>query len=342
MKDERIVVAPTARSRGERAGILQRARELGFVQYLGFAAERPSNVARARWWERRGERIVPPRGLSPRSGIAVREIGSAEELRRWLRRSPNDTPIAIRWTADRVIPLENLVASRRRVWVVTARPTEVPAALGALEKGAEAVVFEVGRTGAVDALARSLAEARSERLPLTSLPLLQWEPSGTSERLLIDTTSWLGADEGLLVGSRAATLFLVASEAVGSPHSAPRPFRVNAGAPHSYVLTPDGTTRYLSELRSGAELLAVRSDGSTRPVVVGRVKVERRPMVRLDFRDGDVAASLFVQEAETVRLLGPRRSFSVVSLKRGFRAWAARLPPARHLGEPVEESIVER
>lgn len=48
---------------------------------------------------------------------------------------------------------------------------------------------------------------------------------------------------------------------------------------HTYVLMPGGRTAYLTELRSGSEVLVVSTDGSCRAVTVGRCKLERRPMV---------------------------------------------------------------
>ena len=48
---------------------------------------------------------------------------------------------------------------------------------------------------------------------------------------------------------------------------------------HSYLQLPGGRTGYLSELRSGAEVLVAGADGSTRSALVGRVKIEARPLV---------------------------------------------------------------
>ena len=46
----------------------------------------------------------------------------------------------------------------------------------------------------------------------------------------------------------------VKAEVMENSHVPPRPFRVNAGAVHAYVLTPEGKTKYLEELRSGEEV----------------------------------------------------------------------------------------
>lgn len=58
-----------------------------------------------------------------------------------------------------------------------------------------------------------------------------------------------------------------------------RPFRVNAGAVHAYVQAPNDKTAYLSELKSGSEVLVVDAAGRARTAVVGRCKIETRPMV---------------------------------------------------------------
>jgi len=81
-------------------------------------------------------------------------------------------------------------------------------------------------------------------------------------------------------------LFLVHNESVGSSFTSPRPFRVNAGAVHCYTLSPDGTTKYLSELETGVEVLVVDSKGKARRVTIGRCKIEKRPMLMIKARVG--------------------------------------------------------
>ena len=43
----------------------------------------------------------------------------------------------------------------------------------------------------------------------------------------------------------------------------------------------DGTTKYMAELEAGDNILAVSTSGETRKVVLGRVKIEQRPMVKI-------------------------------------------------------------
>lgn len=65
-------------------------------------------------------------------------------------------------------------------------------------------------------------------------------------------------------------LVLVHAETVESGFVPPRPFRVNAGPVHSYVLMADQSAKYLSELKPGDAVLGVKHDGSTRAAIVGR------------------------------------------------------------------------
>ena len=53
----------------------------------------------------------------------------------------------------------------------------------------------------------------------------------------------------------------------------------NAGAVSSYILSSLDKTNYLSELRQGDTVTGVRVSGDTRPLVVGRAKIETRPLL---------------------------------------------------------------
>jgi 3-dehydroquinate synthase class II len=80
---------------------------------------------------------------------------------------------------------------------------------------------------------------------------------------------------------RLLCLYMPLAQCMESQYINSRPFRVNAGAVHAYVQAPGGKTAYLSELSSGSEVLVADAAGRTRTAVVGRCKVEVRPMVRL-------------------------------------------------------------
>lgn len=54
------------------------------------------------------------------------------------------------------------------------------------------------------------------------------------------------------------------------------------GPVHAYVLVPGGKTCYLSELKSGKEVIVVDQKGRQRTAVVGRVKIESRPLILVE------------------------------------------------------------
>jgi 3-dehydroquinate synthase II len=150
------------------------------------------------------------------------------------------------------------------------------------------------------------------------------------------------ADEGMLVGSMSRGLVFVHAETAESPYVASRPFRVNAGAVHAYVRTPDGGTKYLSELRSGDEVQVVNTSGETREAVVGRAKIERRPMFRVELeRDGDRFETL-LQNAETIKVQTREGRTAVTDLEAGDELLVYYEDTARHFGEAVDERIIEK
>lgn len=57
----------------------------------------------------------------------------------------------------------------------------------------------------------------------------------------------------------------------------------NAQGPvHAYVAVPGGKTCYLSELKSGKEVILVDQKGHQRTAIVGRVKIETRPLILVE------------------------------------------------------------
>lgn len=325
--------------------LLARGRRNGFQNFVVAPKAALSPRAGERCFRRSGTRLLPIPPSGPSGPVESRRISSPEALARAIRRTPTGGRLLLTWSNDRVIPLEAALAAasgRIEIWVEARGPDDMPAALGALEHGAKCALVPIRSARAVETLAASFEPPAPARIRWTRARIRAVRPIGLSERVLVDTVSILSEDEGLLIGSTAHLLFHVLSESIGSRFSAARPFRVNAGAPHSYVLMADGSTRYLSELVAGDPVLVVRADGSSRPVRIGRIKIERRPMLLVAATLGDVGATLFAQEAETVCLAVGARRVAVTELRTGWRVRTARLPPGRHLGRIVEESIEER
>jgi 3-dehydroquinate synthase II len=339
---ERVVIRPTGEREGEREAVRARARARGFRSFV----LRPDEAGKE--GDADAFTLVDDRGAfrSPEGPpVPVLQVASEEALAAAVRGTPDGGTLAVEWAGDRVIPLENAIAARGRrfhLWSVARRPTEVPGALGALEHGADLVIVDVGSPSEVDELEALVEGPLPTGLEWAALPVRAVGPAGVGDRVIVDTTSLLRPDEGLLVGSAAAFLFHVASEAEGSRFSRPRPFRVNAGAAHSYVLLADGSTRYLSELGPGDSVLVTTPNAAARSARVGRVKLERRPMMLLSVDDRGTARTLFAQEAESVRVTTESGRRATTEVRPGSSLWGVRLPAARHLGRAVEEAIEER
>jgi len=339
---ERVAIAPDADEPSVRAAIVERARHRGLHRFALAATEVGLAGPEDEVWVREGDGVRPGAGAAL---LPIHVVGSAGELERLVAATPDGGTLLLGWRGDRVIPLENAIAQRGRrfqLWTVARGPAELASSLGALEHGADRVVVLVRSPEEVDAVEAAAGGSLPSGLDWRAVTVREVRPAGVGDRLLVDTTSLLAPEEGFLVGSAAAFLFHVASEAVGSTFSRPRPFRVNAGAAHSYLLMADGTTRYLSELGPGDGVLAVRPNGEARTVRVGRLKVERRPLVLVSADVDGVPRTVFLQEAETVRLSGPSGRTATTSLAPGLSVLGVRLAAGRHLGTAVEETVEER
>ena len=172
-------------------------------------------------------------------------------------------------------------------------------------------------------------------------------PVGMGPRGCVGPLSRFIPGQGMLVGNSAAFTFLVNAETEHNEYVASRPFRVNAGGVHSYALMPGDRTAYLDELHAGSEVLIVDHKGDTFQATVGRVKVEQRPMLRIEAAvpggpSGTVRGTVFLQNAETIRLVEPGgRPISVVDLAPGSRVLVRLDAAGRHFGMRISEDITE-
>ena len=244
-----------------------------------------------------------------------------------------------------VIPAENLVAAfastRTRLLFKARSADDARVLLGALETGVDGVVLSSSDAGEVVQLQDSLEKPRRvpELLPASVTRVVS---VGMGDRACVDTASVLSAAEGLLLSSFANGFFLVVSEANESDFIAARPFRVNAGAISNYTLLGERTA-YLSELAAGASVLLTDAAGKAREEVVGRVKIERRPLLLVEAQRGGQVYSVLLQNAETVRVATPAGSTSVTELQEGDAVLVANpSTSARHGGIAIDEFCVER
>lgn len=242
----------------------------------------------------------------------------------------------------KIIPLENIIARSGRVLAKVENLPAARTALGILEKGVDGVVVKSSSLSQIKAIIR-LVKSDREKLPLVPVKIIEIKELGMGDRVCIDTCTAMGLGEGMLVGNTGSAFFLIHAESVENPYVAARPFRVNAGGIHAYTLLPEGRTCYLSEIKIGDEVLPVTYRGETRSAIVGRAKVEKRPMLLVKAKAKKKEVSLILQNAETIRLVRPSgKPLSVVALKKGDEVLAYFETGGRHFGTKIKESILEK
>ncbi len=254
--------------------------------------------------------------------------------------------VAVSTTDWRVIPLENLIAAKQRksgTLIARAKTVgEAKVALETLETGVDGVLFD-GAAGDVRKVKELIEKMSSSKLELMLVKITKIKPVGMGDRVCVDTCSLFEKGEGMLVGSSSSGLFLVHAETIESPYVAARPFRVNAGPVHAYTLLPNGKTTYLSELEGGDDVLAVNHKGETRSLVIGRMKIEKRPLMLVEAMAGNRTIKTLLQNAETIRLTGKGgKAISVAELKEGDEVLAYVEEGGRHFGMAVKETIEEK
>jgi len=246
----------------------------------------------------------------------------------------------------KVIPLENLIAELQsyKVKIIfgVKSAEEARLAFQTLEIGADGVLLDSGDPQDIKDTILAARELENESTELESAVITRVDPLGMGDRVCVDTCNLMQKGEGMLIGSQASGMFLVNSESDDSPYVAARPFRVNAGAVHSYIKIGD-RTRYLSELQTGDAVTIVDSKGKQREGIVGRVKIESRPLMLIEAKAGDRTLSAILQNAETIKLVGKDGNpISVAKLKKGDEVLVSLEEGARHFGKKIEETIIEK
>ncbi|XP_059282726.1 uncharacterized protein LOC132036405 isoform X1 [Lycium ferocissimum] len=288
---------------------------------------------------------------------AFAEISSPQQLEQFQISEEQADKVVVDLLDWQVIPAENIVAAfqgtRKTVLAVSKTQSEAQVFLEALEHGLGGVVMKVEDVGAILEL-KGYFDRRHEvdsLLNLTKAKITHVQATGMGDRVCVDICSLMRPGEGLLVGSFARGLFLVHSECLESNYISSRPFRVNAGPVHAYVAVPGGKTSYLSELKSGKEVIVVDQKGMQRTAIVGRVKVETRPLILVEAKveSENESYSILLQNAETVGLVSPlhgeghqRTTIPVTSLKVGDEVLLLKQGGARHTGIEIKEFIVEK
>jgi 3-dehydroquinate synthase II len=243
------------------------------------------------------------------------------------------------WT---IIPLENLIAKGANVIAQVQTLEDAQTAFGILEKGVDHILLCINNPVSLKKALLQL-KSKTDMIPLVAAEITEIKPLGMGDRVCVDTCTEMKIGEGMLVGNSSSALFLIHSESISNPYVAPRPFRVNAGPVHAYTRVPGGKTRYLSELSAGDPVLIIDYKGNSTAAIVGRLKVEKRPLILVKAKTDTQEITAILQNAETIRLTAPDgKPISVASLKTGDQVLVALESSGRHFGIKIDETITEK
>tara|TARA_Y100001954_G_scaffold51906_1_gene55171 strand:- start:935 stop:1687 length:753 start_codon:yes stop_codon:yes gene_type:complete len=250
-----------------------------------------------------------------------------------------------------MIPLENLIACSRgtqtRIAAAIDREIEISGAAFALGGGVDAILIP-GRL--VDDAIKFLGDRwtkehppeKTEINPIEGI-IVSTESAGVGERVCIDLTRRINEGQGAATGSISGKLCLIHGETISSEYVPSRPFRINAGAIHSYILMADGRTKYMSELEAGDEIAILSSSGDIETAVIGRLKIEMRPLLVVRFEISGEEGQTVIQQAETVRFVSPTgTAVSVTDAKAGDKIMVFTDDRVRHIGIALDGGMVEK
>lgn len=255
----------------------------------------------------------------------------------------------------KMIPIENIIAACNsgptKVAAKISKSEQILGAAFALEIGVDAILVpeELMETALI---AKSQRGEKSEseisipssgNIELTSFEIIEVREGMIGDRVCIDLISMLEIGDGMLVGSNSKSLVLVHGETVESEFVPTRPFRVNAGPVNAYILMADGSTKYLSELSMGDEVMVVNSSGKTKSATIGRLKIENRPFLLIKWTDEDNnQGGTLLQQAETVRLVLPSRELiSITEIRPKDKIFGITFKTGRHIGIPIKAEVSE-
>ncbi|MBP7652811.1 3-dehydroquinate synthase II, partial [Candidatus Dependentiae bacterium] len=247
-------------------------------------------------------------------------------------------PVIIKLSNWKVIPIENIIAQTDNIIVEIDSFEEAKLCSGILEKGVKSFVVETKDLNELSEITNYFHSSEPV-ISLIDAEIVSIKHLPVTDRVCIDSCNLMSYGEGFLIGSSSQCLFLTHSESIENPYVAARPFRVNAGAVHSYIMIPGNKTKYLSEIKAGDELLTVSFDGKTKLNVTGRVKIEKRPMLLVKAKYQDNEFSVVLQNAETVNLTSSEgKPVSVSKLKQGDKVKCYVENSGRHFGMSINET----
>ena len=258
--------------------------------------------------------------------------------------------ICVRFPDPTNIPLELVIASLQGSHTIVIKEITDPrdsedakVALGVMEVGSDGVLFSPTDADVMDEFLTALTEAAEPRVEIQVGTIVRTQPIGMGHRSCIDLATLFEPTEGMIIGSTSQGGILCCPEVFFLPYMELRPFRVNAGAVHSYVYQAGDRTNYMSELKAGWPAQIVGIDGRTRTAPVGRIKTEIRPLrlIEVEF-DGGEKVNVIMQDDWHVRIFSAEGTpLNITELKPGDKVLGHTATPGRHVGIPVDETIEE-
>ncbi|MGK4006286.1 3-dehydroquinate synthase II [Sorangium sp. So ce1036] len=277
-------------------------------------------------------------------------VDDGESLHQSIAEGQRHAYLMIRFRDPTNIPLELVIATLQATNTMLIKeinsPTDVDDAivtLGVMEVGADGVMFSPRSHGALSEFVSRLGRLDRAAVKLEVATIVKSAPIGMGERSCIDTTTLFSPTEGILVGSTSQGGILCCPEVFFLPYMELRPFRVNAGAVHSYVYNFGNRTDYMTELRAGSPVMIVDRTGSARRASVGRMKTEVRPLrlIEAEFQTGE-RINVIMQDDWHVRIFSDdAKPLNITELRQGDEVLAHLANPGRHVGIKVDEHIIE-
>ncbi|MCG8402334.1 MAG: 3-dehydroquinate synthase II [Firmicutes bacterium] len=245
------------------------------------------------------------------------------------------------------IPLELIIARlQKRETVLLKREkdfTGAEVAFGVLEHGSDGVLFNTLDINEIIKLSNFLTTKSIQQVEMHNLTVTEVRHVGMGVRACVDTTGLMSKDEGMVVGSTSEGGIFVCSETHYLPYMNLRPFRVNAGAIHSYIWMPDDKAEYISDLAVGSKILCVNTKGEARELTVGRIKIEVRPLLLIKGEAAGKQLNVIVQDDWHIRVMGAGgQPVNATAIRPGSKLLAYVCEPGRHVGIKVEETIMEK
>ncbi len=247
------------------------------------------------------------------------------------------------------IPLELVIASLQTSKTILVKEIEDEAiddaivTLGVMEVGAEGILFTPKDHGTLDGFLERWKKTNEKTIPVATGEVVRTRPIGMGYRSCIDLVTLFAPTEGMIVGSTSQGGILCCPEVFYLPYMELRPFRVNAGAVHSYVYNLNNSTHYMTELRAGSPVMVTDASGRVRQSYVGRMKTEVRPLRLIEAKfEEDRMVNLLLQDDWHVRIYSDdAKPLNITELKPGTKILGHVSEPGRHVGIKVSEHILE-